>query len=153
MSKLELKIPPVALLLVSATCMAGIAQITTSLAFNGVARTLIALLLAVGGLLIALLGVLTFKKAKTTVNPITPQAASTLVTAGVYAYTRNPMYLGFLLISGAWAVVLSNPYAAVILPVFVLYMNRFQIEAEERILLGLFGQAFSDYQARVRRWL
>lgn len=153
MSKLELKIPPVALLLVSATCMAGIAQITTSLAFNGVARTLIALLLVVGGLWIALLGVLTFKKAKTTVNPITPQAASTLVTAGVYAYTRNPMYLGFLLILGAWAVVLSNPYAAVILPVFVLYMNRFQIEAEERILLGLFGQAFSDYQARVRRWL
>lgn len=153
MPRLELKIPPVALVLLFAAGMAGVSLITAPLAFNGVARSLIAFLLVFGGIWIALQGVFTFKKSKTTVNPITPQAASTLVTAGIYAYTRNPMYLGFLLILSAWAVVLSNPYAAVMLPVFVLYMNRFQIEAEERILLGLFGQAFSDYRAKVRRWL
>jgi protein-S-isoprenylcysteine O-methyltransferase Ste14 len=63
------------------------------------------------------------------------------------------MYLGFLLILIGWAILLSNVLAFVFLVAFVLYMNRFQIEPEERMLASLFGPAFESYRSRVRRWL
>ena len=74
-------------------------------------------------------------------------------SSGVYRFSRNPMYLGFLLILAAWAIHLSNALAALFLPAFVVYMNRFQIEPEERVLLAKFGPAFSQYMATVRRWV
>ena len=76
-----------------------------------------------------------------------------LLTSGPYAFTRNPMYLGLLLVLLGWAAYLSNALACVFLPAFVLYMNRFQIGPEERALAALFGQAFLDYKNRVRRWV
>jgi protein-S-isoprenylcysteine O-methyltransferase Ste14 len=63
------------------------------------------------------------------------------------------MYLGFLLALAAWAVYLSNVLAALFLPVFVAYLNRFQIRVEERALLEKFGPPFSQYMAAVRRWV
>ena len=94
-----------------------------------------------------------FRRGKTTVNPMTPEAASTLVTAGVYRWTRNPMYLGFGVALVGWAVWLANGAAFVPLFLYVLYMNRFQIGPEERALEARFGAAFTDYRKRVRRWL
>jgi protein-S-isoprenylcysteine O-methyltransferase Ste14 len=76
-----------------------------------------------------------------------------LVSSGVYRFTRNPMYLGLLLTLLAWAVFLSNPVALLFVPVFVLYMNRYQIHPEERVLSSLFGTEYSAYKERVRRWL
>ena len=76
-----------------------------------------------------------------------------LVATGLYAYTRNPMYLGFLLVLLGWAVFLSSILAFLFLPAFIVYMNHFQIEPEERALATLFGQAFAAYKARARRWL
>jgi protein-S-isoprenylcysteine O-methyltransferase Ste14 len=63
------------------------------------------------------------------------------------------MYLGFLLLLAGWAVFLSGGAAFPMVPVFVLYMNRFQIEPEERALTSRFGQDFVDYKSRVRRWV
>jgi protein-S-isoprenylcysteine O-methyltransferase Ste14 len=63
------------------------------------------------------------------------------------------MYLGLLLLLLAWAVFLSNPLALLLVPVFVLYINRFQIEPEERALSSLFGGEYAAYRKRVRRWL
>ena len=82
-----------------------------------------------------------------------PDASSSLVVSGVYARSRNPMYLGFLLVLVGWAVFLSNVLGFLLLPAFIFYMNRFQIEPEERALRSLFGQAFVTYKSRVRKWL
>ncbi len=90
---------------------------------------------------------------KTTVNPLTPEATTTMVTSGIYRFTRNPMYLGFLLILAGWAIALSHLLAFVILPLFVWYMNRFQILPEERALASKFPEAFTAHKRSVRRWL
>ena len=63
------------------------------------------------------------------------------------------MYLGLLLELLAWAVFLANPLALLFLPVYVLYIDRFQIIPEERVLATLFGTAYSTYKGSVRRWV
>ena len=82
-----------------------------------------------------------------------PEGTSSLVTSGIYRFTRNPMYVGLLFVLIAWAVFLSTPWLVIGPFVFVLYMNRFQIEPEERVLFRLFGTAFATYKGAVRRWL
>jgi len=116
-------------------------------------RSAIAVFLAVAGLVVVALGVISFRQAKTTVNPMKPDSASSLVVGGIYRITRNPMYLGFLLVLLGWAVFLSNLFAYALVPVFVIYMHRFQIAPEERSLEKLFGTEFRAYKAKVRRWL
>ena len=107
----------------------------------------------IGGIAIALAGVMKFHQAKTTVNPIRPEKTSAMVTSGVYRLSRNPMYLGFLLALVAWAIWLSHALAFAFLPFFVIYMNRFQIIPEERALAAKFGGKFTEYRNSVRRWL
>ena len=63
------------------------------------------------------------------------------------------MYFGLLLILTAWALYLSNVLPFLLLPVFISYINRFQIAPEERALTSLFGREFAAYQSRVRRWI
>ncbi len=109
--------------------------------------------LALLGALTCLAGVVAFRRAKTTVNPMKPDSTSSLVVSGIYGYTRNPMYLGFLLLLMAWAPALSNVLALVLLLAFVLYMTRFQILPEERLLASRFARDYAEYRARVRRWL
>jgi len=99
------------------------------------------------------LGIVSFRQARTTVNPMKPDTTSSLVVSGIYRWTRNPMYLGFLLVLLGWALFLSNALAFVLLPAVIFYMDRFQIEPEERALHSLFGQQFVIYTSRVRRWL
>lgn len=105
------------------------------------------------GLSISFAGVFAFRRAKTTVSPTKASSASSLVVQGVYRYTRNPMYVGFLLTLLAWAVFLENPLAVLWALVFVLYITRFQIIPEERVLASLFGAEYEAYKGRVRRWL
>jgi protein-S-isoprenylcysteine O-methyltransferase Ste14 len=94
-----------------------------------------------------------FRVRRTTVNPTRPAAATALVQDGVYRWTRNPMYVGLALGLAGVAVGLSNLGAMVLLPAFVAWIDRFQIVPEERALLAKFAAAFTDYSARVRRWL
>jgi len=112
----------------------------------------IAIVLGVAGVIIAILGVLSFRRADTTVNPTTPQATSSLVSTGIYGFSRNPMYLGFLLILVAWAAFLANILTLVPVVAFVAYMTRFQITPEERALEAKFGTEFTAYKRRVRSW-
>jgi protein-S-isoprenylcysteine O-methyltransferase Ste14 len=105
------------------------------------------------GIAIALAGVAEFRRAQTTVDPTDPAKSTTVVTGGVYRHTRNPMYLGFLLVLAGWALYLSNLVASVGPILFVLYMNRFQISPEERILEARFGASFQSYLRSVRRWI
>lgn len=117
------------------------------------ARRIGALTLSLAGVGIALLGVISFRRARTTLNPLHPEAASTLVGSGVYRFTRNPMYLGLLLVLLGWAVFLANALAFVFPAVYVPLMNRLQILPEEKALAEKFGAGFADYQSKVRRWL
>ena len=152
MRALELRVPPLALVVVFAVGMAVIAYAApASLAVPG--RLLVALTLAFAGALVALAGVVAFHEHKTTVNPFTPDQSSSLVASGIYRFSRNPMYLGFLLALAGWAVYLANWASALLLPAFVAYMNRFQIEPEERALSQRFGQEFASYSKATRRWL
>jgi protein-S-isoprenylcysteine O-methyltransferase Ste14 len=153
MQALELKIPPLAVGFIIGVLiwLAKRAAPALNVALPG--RHLVAAIVAIAGAIIIGLGIASFRRAKTTVNPMKPETSSSLVVSGIYQRTRNPMYLGFLLILIGWAILLSNVLAFVFLVAFVLYMNRFQIEPEERMLASLFGPAFESYRSRVRRWL
>ena len=153
MQALELKVPPVALVLLFAVMMWLLSASVPSLALALPWRILVALILWSVGFAIALAGLFEFRRAKTTVNPLTPEAASAIVTSGIYRYSRNPMYVGLLLALIGWDVWLSHLLAFALLPFFVVYMNHFQIEPEERALSTKFGGLFRDYRRSVRRWL
>jgi protein-S-isoprenylcysteine O-methyltransferase Ste14 len=153
MRTLELKVPPVAVALIIAALMWSVSWTTPAFRFVFPARGLLALIFAGAGVITAVLGVASFRRARTTVNPMKPESSSSLVRSGVYARSRNPMYLGLLLLLIGWAIFLSNILAFVVLPVFIFYMNRFQIEPEERALTCRFGEEFVAYKSRVRRWL
>lgn len=152
MNALELKVPPPLVALVTGLLMLWAAKLVPPLALPGVARIAVAVVFAGVGVGLAMSGVLTFRRAKTTVNPTTPAAASALVRTGVFRFTRNPMYLGLLLCLVAWAIFLSSVLALLSAPLFVVYMNRFQIAPEERALAALFGDSFAAYKRDVRRW-
>ena len=94
-----------------------------------------------------------FHRARTTINPMKPQATTHLVTSGVYRLTRNPMYLGLLLFLSAAVVYLWSLWAVLGPLAFVAYITRFQIGPEERAMQVRFGAEFTAYCARVRRWL
>lgn len=153
MQWLELKAPPLFVWLVFAAAMLGVAQAAPGAAYAFPASSAWALSLALLGGAVALAGVLTFRGNRTTVNPLQPSAASSVVSTGMYRISRNPMYLGFFLGLAAWALYLSNFGAAFLLPGFLLYMTQFQIKPEERALLAKFGPEFAQYMARVRRWV
>src|SRR6185436_13319651 len=105
------------------------------------------------GVATCLSGVVSFRRAKTTVNPMKPNSTSSLVVSGIYKYTRNPMYLGFGLVLLGWSAFLSNLAALALVPAFVFYMNRFQILPEENVLASLFPREYPAYCAKVRRWV
>ena len=153
MQWLELKIPPLLVGLVTAGAMLGVAHSAPRLSFTLPGSSAIAVTLAALGGILAVAGVVAFHDKRTTVNPLTPSASSSVVSSGVYRVSRNPMYLGFLLALAGWAVYLSNAGAALLLPVFIAYMTQYQIKPEERALLAKFGSEFAEYMSRVRRWL
>jgi protein-S-isoprenylcysteine O-methyltransferase Ste14 len=152
MHSLELRVPPVALVIVAAALMGLLAWAfpVADLRFTPPVRMAAGL---VGlGAAIAVAGVLAFRRAHTTVNPMTPDASSAVVSTGIYRLTRNPMYLGFLLALAGWTLMLGTLLALVPLAAFVGWMNRFQIVPEERALRQKFGSEYDAYAQRVRRW-
>jgi len=96
---------------------------------------------------------LSFKKQKTTIDPRYPHKTSSIVTNGIYNYTRNPMYLGLVLILSAISIYFAARFSFFVIAAFILYMNAFQIKPEEETLEKQFGEAYLNYKARVRRWI
>jgi protein-S-isoprenylcysteine O-methyltransferase Ste14 len=153
MRALELKIPPPVVAALLAGAMWGISTVAPPVDVAPAVRTSAAAILVLVGLMFDAAGIYAFWRARTTINPLKPANTSSLVCSGVYRITRNPMYVGMLFLLTAWAVWLSCAWALPVLPLFVLYINRFQIAPEEKILAAKFGEEYADYQARVRRWL
>jgi protein-S-isoprenylcysteine O-methyltransferase Ste14 len=111
----------------------------------------VALLLA--GLACMLVAVASFVMAKTTINPMQPERASHLITTGIYGVSRNPIYVADVLLLAAWAVWLGSALNFALIAAFVWYIQRFQILPEESALTKLFGENYTAYCSRVRRWL
>lgn len=153
MRALQLKIPPAVLALAFGGAMSAIAANLPATAFVLPFARHLGAGLAVVGICVVLLGMFTFMRHDTTVDPHRPSRTKALVTSGIYRLTRNPMYLGFLLILSGWALLAGNWLAVALLPLFVLALQELQIEAEERILEEQFGDAYRDYRKRTRRWI
>jgi protein-S-isoprenylcysteine O-methyltransferase Ste14 len=98
-------------------------------------------------------GIISFQLAKTTINPVQIDQASRVVTGGMYRVTRNPMYVGLLALLTMWAVHLAVPVVLLGPLFFALFIHRFQILPEERVMSAKFGKGYDDYRKRVRRWL
>jgi protein-S-isoprenylcysteine O-methyltransferase Ste14 len=153
MNALENRIPPPLVALIMAVLMWAAARLTPAMPISCTIRIAAAVVLAILGGISAILGIRAFGRAKTTVNPIKIQEASTLVTTGIYRYTRNPMYLGLTLLLLGWGVYLSAPWAILGAAAFMFFITRFQIIPEERILEAKFGTAYTAYRQQVGRWL
>jgi protein-S-isoprenylcysteine O-methyltransferase Ste14 len=153
MHSLELRIPPPVVGLLVAAGMWTVAHFPPILPLPQLVRLVVAAVLGAIGVAVAIGGVMSFRRAKTTVNPLKPETSVALVSTGVYSFTRNPMYLGMVLALLAWAAYLSSLWSFVGPALFALYITRFQIVPEERVLDRLFGAPFAEYKKRVRRWL
>lgn len=152
MSGLNLKVPPPVVWIISAFFM-WLLDVFFPTMNEPELRFLIAPILAFIGIAFIVFGVLSFKKAETTIDPTTPEKSSSLVIVGIYKFTRNPMYMGLLFFLCSWSVFLFNLYSAFILIAFVLYLTEFQIKPEEEILTSIFGEEYIRYKNSVRRWI
>jgi len=149
--RLRNRIPPPIVTLIFALLSFWLANYLPKLAFNY--QGLTSLLMILIGLTIIVIGVKTFNNSDTTINPLNPSEASHLVTEGVFSYTRNPMYLGMVIILLGVSIYNGVYIGIIILPCFVLYLTEFQIKPEEEAMEELFSADYTDYLKRVRRWL
>jgi len=110
----------------------------------GFALTFIGFLFGVGAFI-------EFRKARTTLDP--HGSVKQIVTSGVYRFTRNPIYLGFLLMVIGLPLNSGNYWGIIISPFFVTTLNRLVIEKEEAYLEKKFKEQYTGYRLRVRRWV
>jgi protein-S-isoprenylcysteine O-methyltransferase Ste14 len=149
----ENRIPPPLVMLATALVMWGATRYLPTTALPAVVRFGLGVVLIGTGVYLDGRALLAFRKAGTTVNPIAPDKASALVTSGVYAITRNPMYVGMASLLTGLAFLLSDLWLLIGPLAFVLYINLFQIGPEERVMQAKFGESFTAYKARVKRWI
>lgn len=153
---LETKIPPPIVMMLFGFAMWNTSVITPAIELSPETRYFRYLglgVFAVLGLIGLLSGAISFRLAKTTVNPLKPEEATSLVTSGIYKVTRNPMYVGMVFLLCAWTLYLSSLWATPFIFLFMAYIHRYQIIPEERALIRNFNQEFIVYKARVRAWL
>ena len=153
MRALELKIPPAAVFLVCAAGMWLLARTFPGGDFELRYAGFLAIAIAGPGLVVAIAGIRAFRRHSTTVNPLRLGEASSIVTGSVYRFTRNPMYVGLACSVLAWGVYLRNFAALLCIVIFVAFMTQFQIKPEERALQEKFGDEYTSFKSRVRRWL
>jgi len=150
---MRLKVPPPIVLLIAVGLLYLGSRTFASPMSHFAGQAVVAAVFAAAGVVLDARSVIAFLRRGTTVSPVKPQAASTLVVTGFYRLSRNPMYLGLLCLLLAAAVYLGTLAALVVAPGFVWFLTRFQIEPEEDALEARFGAEYRAYKARVRRWL
>lgn len=151
MKKLELLIPPPVVTLIAAVISWGCARLFPG--FEDYGSLSLAMLFMVAGGIFGFLGIKTFRSHQTTLNPKNPENSSTLVTTGIFKYTRNPMYFGLFLILLGLCTYFGNPFCLLGPLFFVGYMAQFQIKPEEERLLQKYGDAYRQYKKQTRRWI
>jgi protein-S-isoprenylcysteine O-methyltransferase Ste14 len=151
--KLDNKVPPPAVALLIAATMWHLSSYGPALSLSAEMSEILVLFLVIVGVSFDVCGLLAFRQLKTTINPMSPNKTSALVTGGIYRLSRNPMYVGLFLFLMAWAIQLSMLWPFIGPVLFVIYINRFQITPEERVMESKFGDEYSVYKNKVRRWL
>lgn len=153
MRKLELKIPPVLIFFGSILLMYWLHTLTQVFVVPlPLPKLVFTVCFGLSGVF-GLGGIAAFRQAKTSVHPVNLEKVSALVSSGVYKVTRNPMYLGLLLLLFGFGYWLQNALSLSVCVLFVLYMNRFQIVPEERYMEQKFAQDYRQYKQKVRRWI
>lgn len=153
MSFFDTKLPAPVVALIAGAGMFVYARAALLSGDDSVLRTTVAVGLSQVSALIALLAMASFWRRGTTINPFQPARASTLVTHGVFRFSRNPMYLSLLILLVAYALRLGA-WAGWAGPLgFWCYVTRYQIVPEERALEDRFGEDYRAYKRRTRRWL
>jgi len=150
---MKLKVPPVFQVLFFMLMMWGITKISTTKQLDFEMQKNISRVFFALGIFIIAIAMYAFRKARTTVDPTNPKRASKLVIAGIYKVTRNPMYLGMLLMLLGFAVRLGNLYTLPVVALYIWYITSYQIKPEEEALKKLFGQEYINYCIKVRRWI
>tara|TARA_Y100001936_G_scaffold32967_1_gene30942 strand:+ start:711 stop:1166 length:456 start_codon:yes stop_codon:yes gene_type:complete len=107
----------------------------------------------INGLIIILSAIILFKKYQTTISPLNPSNATKLITNGIYKFSRNPMYLGLLLVLLGISIIFNLTGGFFFILLFISYMNLFQIIPEENAMVDLFKDEFLEYKINVRRWI
>jgi protein-S-isoprenylcysteine O-methyltransferase Ste14 len=150
-ARADIKIPPPVLVLIHVILAFVLSWlIPLPLAVPPVLQA-VGFLLAILGFLLGLAALITFRRAGTTVNP--HGRAAHLVTSGIYSFTRNPIYLGFLLIVVGISLDAGTYWGIMLAPVLVILFNQLVIQPEEEYLTQRFGEQFTNYKGKVRRWL
>ncbi|MGI9271948.1 MAG: methyltransferase family protein [Woeseiaceae bacterium] len=147
------KVPPPILLLLFGAAMWFVAKSEFAYPVSIPYALIIAIVIAVIGVSIAVLALRRFSAAETTVNPLKPDTATSLVQSGIFSKSRNPMYVGLVMDLVAWSVWLQSLGNIVLLLVFIVVLNEWQIKPEEAAMRKLFGDEYADYCKKVRRWL
>lgn len=150
---LDHKVPPPVVAVLIAVAMWGISAYRPALPLSPEITQVLVLLLVIVGVSFDLSGLLAFRQSKTTINPMSPNKTSALVTSGIYRFTRNPMYVGIVLFLTAWAIQLSMLWPFIGPVIFIIFINRFQIAPEELVMQSKFGNEYTAYKNKVRRWL
>ncbi len=153
MKFLETRIVPPLVMVIFAALMWGVAQVTSPFIVPDGLNKIAATIFLAAGLVIMLASAFHFFKAKTTLNPMDPKKSSTLVTNGLYAFSRNPIYVADILFLLSWGFFLSNIFSLILVLGFAPYLTRFQIKPEERALEKTFGDEYLAYKSKVRRWI
>ena len=153
MQALELKIPPLAVGFIIGMLMWLAKRAVPAFGFEFAGRRVLAMSISVAGILIIAMGVASFRRANTTVNPMKPDTSSTLVVSGIYQKTRNPMYLGGAAVLVGAGLVLRSPAAFGVTILFLLLAHVFVLTYEEPTLESRFGESYRRYKASVNRWI
>ena len=116
-------------------------------------QDLISILILLIGMLILINPIFKFIKSKTTIDPIKFKKVNKLVTSGIYKYSRNPMYLGLLMIVISTSIFYLNIFSMITPILFYYWINSFQIKREEIFLSEKFGKEYLFYKNKTRRWI
>ncbi len=116
-------------------------------------QNLISLIILLVGVLILITPIFKFIKSKTTIDPIKFKKVNKLITSGIYKYSRNPMYLGLLMIVTSTSIFYLNIFSIITPIIFYCWINRFQIKREEIFLTEKFGKDYILYMTKTRRWI
>jgi protein-S-isoprenylcysteine O-methyltransferase Ste14 len=149
---MKLKLSPVIVFLIFGSLMYLLAEFLPVGYFDFFGREYLIRAMLILAVVISCIALIQFYVARTSVDPKNPSKATSLVSNGIYKFSRNPMYLGLLLILLSWALWLANAFNVLLAAGFVSYMNAFQIQPEESALAGLFGKEYRNYCIKVRRW-
>ena len=148
---MKTKIPPpiLALIMIVLIYLSSFFIESTTFNYQGSLSVLVLIL----GLACAIPSFRLFARYKTTISPLKPSDATSLVTEGMYRYSRNPMYLGLLLLTIASTIWFGTWFGIIINILFIFLINFLQIIPEEEALLEIFGEEYEEYKKNVRRWI